>query len=160
MIGEAFGLHILTWPEAVLRMLLAALLAALLGVERDSKNKPIDFRAFAIIAMASCVLAILGQELYADFAEADNVISLDLSKIIAGVLTGIGFLGAGAIIKQSDGAVIGTATGASIWASGTMGLTIGFGFYGLAIATFVLIAIILLGGSFLAGIVKKVRQQE
>ena len=155
VIGEAFGLHILSWPEAVLRMLLAASLAALLGIERDSKKKPIGFRAFAIIAMASCVLAILSQELYADFAEADNVISLDLSKIIAGVLTGIGFLGAGAIIKQNDGVVIGTATGASIRASGILGLTIGFGFYGLALAMFLMIGVILVAGSFLAGVLRK-----
>ena len=150
VIDQAIGLQILSWPEAVLRIALAAALAMALGLERDSKNKPIDFRAFAIIALASCVLAILGQEIYADFASADSVVSMDLAKIVSGVLTGIGFLGAGAIIKQDNGGVTGTATGASIWASGALGLTVGFGFYLLALTMFTFIAAILLGGAFLS----------
>lgn len=150
LLSNAFDLDILGWPETLLRMSLATGLAMLLGIERESKKKPIDFRAFGIIALASCVLAMLSQELYADFSAADNVVSIDLAKIIAGVLTGIGFLGAGAIIKQDDGAVVGTATGASIWASGALGLSIGFGFYGLALAMFMLIALILLGGAWLS----------
>jgi putative Mg2+ transporter-C (MgtC) family protein len=150
LLNNAFDLDILGWPETLLRMCLATVLAMLLGIERDTKKKPIDFRAFGIIALASCVLAMLAQELYADFSAADNVVSLDLAKIIAGVLTGIGFLGAGAIIKQDDGAVVGTATGASIWASGALGLSIGFGFYGMALAMFVLMALILLGGGWLS----------
>jgi len=51
--------------------------------------------------------------------------------------------------------VIGTATGASIWASGILGLTIGFGFYGLALAMFLMIGVILAAGSFLAGVLRK-----
>ena len=150
MLDAFFALDVITWQEALRRLSLAVVLAALLGLERDTKNKPIDFRAFAIIALASAALAILTQELYNDFAAADSVISLDLSKVIAGVLTGIGFLGAGAIIKQGDGQVVGTATGASIWASGSLGLMIGFGFYGLAISAFLLIGAILVGGSLLS----------
>ena len=152
LLNNAFGLDILGWPETLLRLGLATVLAMLLGIERDTKKKPIDFRAFGIIALASCALAMLAQELYADFATADNVISLDLAKVIAGVLTGIGFLGAGAIIKQDDGAVVGTATGASIWGSGALGLLVGFGFYGMALAVFVLMALILLGGAWLSNL--------
>lgn len=145
-----YALDVITWQEALQRLTVAVVLGALLGIERDTKNKPIDFRAFAIIALASCALAILAQEIYKDFSGADSVISVDLSKVIAGVLTGIGFLGAGAIIKQNDGQVVGTATGASIWASGAMGLMLGFGFYGLALTCFVLIALILIGGALLS----------
>lgn len=144
------SLSIVELPEALLRLLLAALLAMAPGIERDAKRKPIDFRAFAIVAMASCALAILGQEIYADFAAADAFVSIDLAKIVAGVLTGIGFLGAGAIIQRDDGDVVGTATGASIWASGAIGLTIGFGFYALALAMFGLTAIVLIAGAWMA----------
>lgn len=150
MLDSLYALSVVSWQEALLRLVLAVALGALLGIERDTKNKPIDFRAFAIIALASCALAILAQEIYHDFSGADSVISVDLSKVIAGVLTGIGFLGAGAIIKQNDGQVVGTATGASIWASGAMGLMLGFGFYGLAVTTFLLIALILIGGALLS----------
>ncbi|MCB1756215.1 MAG: MgtC/SapB family protein [Gammaproteobacteria bacterium] len=131
-------------------MTLATVMAMVLGIERDAKRKPIDFRAFGIIALASCVLAILAQELYADFSSSDHILRLDLANIISGVLTGIGFLGAGAIIKHRDGAVVGTATGASIWASGALGLLIGFGFYGLALSMFVLLVLILVGGSIIS----------
>lgn len=148
--ADALGLHFVTFGEALIRMLLAAGLAMVLGLERYRKNKPIDYRAFVIISLASCVLAMMSQELYADFAAAENVVSMDLAKIVAGVLSGIGFLGAGAIIKQSDGDVVGTATGASIWASGALGLTIGFGFYALALMMFLFIAGILVGGNYLA----------
>lgn len=136
--------------EVIVRMLLAVLLAMVLGLERYRKNKPIDYRAFVIISLASCVLAMMAQELYADFASAENVVTMDLAKIVAGVLSGIGFLGAGAIIKQQDGDVVGTATGASVWASGVIGLTIGFGFYALAVMMFLFIAALLVGGRYLA----------
>ncbi|MGD2053188.1 MAG: MgtC/SapB family protein [Gammaproteobacteria bacterium] len=153
IIDQAVNLNIVSPGEALLRIILSVLLASVLGLERDFKNKPIDFRAFSIIALASCVLAIMSQEIYADYASAEHVVSIDLAKIVAGVLTGIGFLGAGAIIKNDKGIVIGTATGASIWASGSIGLTIGFGFYALAFVTFLMLAIILLAGGALMKLV-------
>jgi len=144
---ELFGLSYITWPEMMFRIFLACAFAMVFGLERDSKNKPINFRAYMIVAMTSCVIAILGQELGAEFAKDDGILSLDLGKIISGTLTGIGFLGAGAIMKMSDDRVIGTSTGASVWASGGIGLTIGFGYYGLALSAFiVLTAILILGG--------------
>ncbi len=149
-LADVMDLHFVTLGEALVRMVLAAGLAMVLGLERYRKNKPIDHRAFAIISLASCVLAMMSQELYADFAAAENVVSMDLAKIVAGVLSGIGFLGAGAIIKQGDGDVIGSATGASIWASGALGLTIGFGFYVLGLLMFAFVAAILIGGNYLA----------
>lgn len=135
--------------ETILRVFLALLFGFILGFERDRKDKPIDFRAYMIIAVTTCIVAIMGQELYSDYATTDNFVSLDLGKIIAGVLTGIGFLGAGAIIKVEKDQVIGTATGASIWASGGIGLCLGFGLYGLALIAFTSIAIILFFGGFL-----------
>ena len=143
-------LSYITWPELALRVGLAALFGLIIGYDRDSKNKPIDFRAYMIVAMTTCIVAIMGQELYADFNTADKVVSVDLAKIIAGVLTGIGFLGAGAIIKRENDQVVGTATGASIWASGGIGLTLGFGMYLLAIAEFMAVSLILvIGGYFI-----------
>lgn len=125
------GLQIIPFYEVVLRAMLAGLMGFALGMDRDKKNKPIGQRAYMIVAITTCLLAVMGQELYADFDHTDNFIKLDLGKVVAGVLTGIGFLGAGAIIKRSEQDVIGTTTGASIWASGGFGLMLGFGFYSL-----------------------------
>lgn len=126
---------------------MAILFGLVLGLERDTKNKPIDFRAYMIVAVTTCILALLGQEIYSDFSESDSVARVDFSSIISGVMTGIGFLGAGAIIQRNDDRIVGTATGASIWAAGGIGLAIGFGLYSLAIVSFAAIgAILLIGG--------------
>lgn len=154
--NEAFSLLYISWPELILRVGLAMGFGLLLGLDRDTKNKPIDFRAFVIVAVTTCIIAIMGQELYAELSigSEDVASPLDFAKIIAGVLTGIGFLGAGAIIHKSDDRVVGTATGASIWAAGGMGLALGFGFYGIAVVAFVAIALTLV----LGGICMKVFQ--
>jgi len=136
----------LSFTELIVRITLALLFGMLIGIDRDTKNKPVDFRVYMLVCMTSCIMAILSQELYADFNTAESVISIDLGKIISGVLTGVGFLGAGAIIKRDDNQDIGSATGASIWASGGIGLTIGFGFYMLAFAAFISVLVILVGG--------------
>ena len=149
MSNVIIDLTYVSFSELLLRLGLAMLFGLLLGLERESKDKPIEFRAYMIVAVSTCMIAILSQELYSDFSTAENVISLDLAKIISGVLTGIGFLGAGAIIHGSGNTVVGTATGASIWASGGIGLALGYGFYGLATITFLYIGSILLIGGFL-----------
>ncbi len=138
-----FDFDVVPFWDAVLRVALSAGLAMIIGLERDIKKKPIDFRAYMIVATISCVLAMVAQELYADYQRPDTNVRLDFMRVIEGVLTGIGFLGAGAILKgRSDKThpVVGTATAASIWASGGLGLALGFGFYGLALIAFAAIA--------------------
>lgn len=144
---DHLSLSVISWSEMILRLSLACLLAMVFGLDRDKKNKPINFRAYMVVALTSCAIAILGQELGFEFTDANGIHSLDLGKIISGTLTGIGFLGAGAIIKLSDNRVIGTTTGASVWAAGGMGLVIGFGYYGIALIFFlIMVAILIIGG--------------
>lgn len=133
-----------------MRVFLACVVGFMFGYDRKKKEKTIGLQSYAIIALSSCLIAIMSQELYAQFSSADHVIKVDLGKVIAGVLTGIGFLGAGAIIKRTDSEeVIGSATGASIWASGGIGLMLGFGFYSLSIiAAATVLVILTLSGKF------------
>ncbi len=149
-INEFLSLSSISGNELILRVFLAMLFGLIIGLDRDSKNKPIDYRAYMIVAITTCAIAILGQELNHAYANATDgeFVSLDLGKIISGALTGIGFLGAGAIIQRDDKSVIGSATGASIWASGGIGLALGFGFYRLAFVAFFAIGLILIGGGF------------
>ena len=121
--------------EVVLRVLLAGFLAFLMGYERQSKGKPMGCRSYTIVSVTTCLLAIMSLELFAQYGHGntEEFLSLDLGKIISGTITGIGFLGAGAILKVEDTKVIGTTTGSSIWAAGIFGLIIGFGYYVLAI---------------------------
>ena len=144
----ALTLNYISIGELVFRIILAMAFGLILGIDRDAKNKPIDFRAFVLVSVTTCLVMVLTQELHLSLAAEGNSLSaLDYAKVIAGVLTGIGFLGAGAIIHKSDDRVIGTATGASIWAAGGMGMAIGFGFYMIALAAFIAIAsTLILGG--------------
>ncbi len=152
---DYLNMDVISLEETLLRVFLALVFGFFLGLERDSKDKPIDFRAFMIVAVTTCIIAIMGQELYSDYSQASDVVSLDLGKIISGVLTGIGFLGAGAIIKVEKNQVVGTATGASIWAAGGIGLCLGFGNYALAAIAFAAIALILVIGGVMAGMVSR-----
>jgi len=144
----AFATQYISIYELIFRVLIAMVFGLLLGLDRDTKNKPIDFRAFVLVSVTTCLVMILVQELHISLVAQGNALSaLDYAKVIAGVLTGIGFLGAGAIIHKSDDRVVGTATGASIWAAGGMGMAIGFGFYLIALVAFFAIAsTLVLGG--------------
>ena len=142
---EWLDFDVVPFWEAALRIALAAALGMAIGLDRDLKRKPIDVRAYMIVATTACLIALMAQEIYADYQRSDETVRLDFMRVIEGVLTGIGFLGAGAIIRAQDSNyVIGTATGASIWASGGIGLTLGFGFYCLTAIAFVALLMILL----------------
>ncbi len=134
--------------EALVRVGLACLFGFLLGIDRGRKNKPTDFRVYMVVAMTSCLIAITSREIYAMLQGTSDQISFDFFRIIQGVLVGIGFLGAGAIIKKPDEQiVIGATTGASIWSSGVIGVMLGFGLYPLAgIAFFFLLIILVIFG--------------
>lgn len=146
---DIINLEVISFFEAIIRVSLAMLFGFCLGFDREMKDKPIDFRAYMIVALTTCIVAILGQELHQNLSNIQDATKLDMGKVIAGTLTGLGFLGAGAIIKVENKQIIGSATGASIWASGIMGLTIGFGFYSLAgIAFLGILATLVIGGFF------------
>ena len=139
-----------SWPEAILRVFLTCFFGFLLGFDRSRKNKPVDFRVYMIVALTTCLLAMMGHELALIHKGASDTIELGILRIAQGVLTGIGFLGAGAIMKSdNNNQVVGTATGASIWAAGCMGLMLGFGLYGLSILGFSVLVIILIVFGFL-----------
>lgn len=143
-----FDFDVISPTEVAFRIALAAVLGLAIGLDRALKRKPIDLRVFVIVATTACAMAVMAQELYADYDAAEETVSLDFTRVIEGVLTGIGFLGAGAIVRNRDsGDVMGTATGASIWASGGLGLALGFGFYGLTLMAFVpvIVALVLMG---------------
>ena len=157
----AFSLQYITLPELAFRVVLAMVFGLVLGIDRDAKNKPIDFRAFMLVSVTTCLVMILTQELYLELVAADNALSaLDYAKVIAGVLTGIGFLGAGAIIHKDDNRVVGTATGASIWAAGGMGMAVGLGFYAIALAAFLAIASTLIIGGLCMRLFKGKKDKE
>jgi putative Mg2+ transporter-C (MgtC) family protein len=123
--------------EIALRLLLAAVLGALIGYQRERAHKPAGLRTHMLICLGSALFATLSE-----FGFSSNV---DTSRIAAGVVTGIGFLGAGAIIRNPEGIVVGLTTAASIWAIAAIGLAAGAGMYiAAAVATVIVLIILLL----------------
>ncbi len=126
--GTLAPLH-LGWLDVALRLGAALLLSLALGIERFRRDKPVDFRPFVIIAVASCALIIAVVEFA--FRADDASLSVDPAKVISGVLTGIGFLGAGALFREKH-IVHGAGSASAIWAGGAIGIACGFGFLWLA----------------------------
>ena len=127
--------------DALLRLVLAGIAAGVLGLERESQDKPAGTRTFAVVGIGACLFTIGAQEA---FVEADPV-----SRVVAQIVTGIGFLGAGTIIQVKD-RVEGLTTAAGIWAVAAIGVTFGYGQYVLAIgATIVLMLVVAVIGRLL-----------
>jgi putative Mg2+ transporter-C (MgtC) family protein len=99
-------------------------LALRIGWERQLSERSAGLRTFPLVALASCGFVQATEELLETSPEAT-------ARIIEGVITGVGFIGGGAILKQGS-AVQGTATGASLWATGAIGAAVGLGSYDVA----------------------------
>ena len=125
------------WPDDVLSIILAVVFGGAIGLEREIKGKAAGLRTNVLICVGAAVFTMISKHMAA--GQQDS-----LTRIAAGVVTGIGFLGAGAII-QDRGGVHGMTTAATIWLVASVGMACGAGFYGLA-AISTLIAILVLMG--------------
>jgi putative Mg2+ transporter-C (MgtC) family protein len=123
---------VLDWI-GVFRLVLAALLAALIGYDREKQNKAAGIRTNVIVAVISCVIMILSVEV-AKTGTGIGGVEGDPARLAAQVVSGIGFLGAGTIIKQED-KVEGLTTAASLWGVAGLGLAVGYGLYDISIAS-------------------------
>ncbi len=116
--------------EMIFRLLLAALLGGLIGIEREYRSKVAGVRTHLLVAIGSSLLMLLSQ--FGFGGEGDP------ARIAAQIVSGIGFIGAGAIIMDRRNAVHGLTTAAGIWVSAGIGMTVAAGMYILAIAATVL----------------------
>ena len=128
LINFAEGYVVEIW-EQIFRVVLATMLGAVIGFEREIKNKPAGFITFMLVSMGACLFALVQVNLIATnikVATETTQYALDASRIIAQIVPGIGFLGAGTII-HNRGAVKGITTAALLWVSAAIGLLIGMG---------------------------------
>ena len=122
----------------IIRILLASLFGALIGLEREHANRPAGLRTHVLVCVGAC-LTMLTSEFVAKNSPGTN---LDVTRLGAQVISGIGFLGAGTIIRNGN-TVKGLTTAASIWAVACVGLATGIGYYiGATIATFIIFLIL------------------
>ena len=125
--------------EFILRILIAALLGGLIGLEREYRAKEAGFRTHFLVALGSALFMIVSAHGFADaLLSAEH--RLDVSRIAAQVVSGIGFIGAGTIIFQRH-AVRGLTTAAGLWVTAAIGLASGAGMY--VIASFATILVLL-----------------
>jgi len=125
--------------EIIKRLLLTLLLSGLIGLERQVHKRDAGLRTHILVSLGSALIMLTS--LYV-FDIYKDVVSFDPVRIAAGVVTGIGFLGAGTIIRSSDG-VKGLTTAASLWVVAGIGLAVGVGFNNVAIYTTILVLIVL-----------------
>jgi putative Mg2+ transporter-C (MgtC) family protein len=128
--------------EITLKLLLAIALGGSIGMERETREKPAGFRTNILICVGSAMMMILSGLVF----QGKETMGRDLTRIAAGVITGIGFIGAGTII-QARGIVHGLTTAATLWAVAGLGLVVGAGYYLVAVIfTFLVIITLILFG--------------
>ena len=125
--------------DVIIRLSLSILLCGLIGLERKIYKKPAGFRTNVLVGLGSTLLMIIGINILTEFNDGSTV---DITRLAGQVVTGIGFLGAGAII-QSRGSVHGMTTAASIWVVAAIGMAVGLGFYMEAVIATVLTLVVL-----------------
>ena len=121
-------------------MFISLIIGGLTGLEREKSNQFAGFRTHILVAVGSCITSITAVQLFISYSSYSN---MDPARLPAQVLSGIGFIGAGAILKNSSG-ITGLTTAAGIWATACIGIAIGYGQYLLGIVACVLEMITLL----------------
>jgi len=141
----------LPFPVITARLLLAALLGAAVGIEREWRNRPAGLRTHILICLSTAAIAILAVEIthLRDFGGSE--IRIDPIRLVEATTAGVAFLAAG-LIFFARGEVQGLTTGAGMWLAGAIGLAVGLGFWQIALLS-TIIAIIVL--AFLTGLERK-----
>ena len=125
----------LSWEEALLRIVIAAALGGAVGMERELRDHDAGFRTHMVVAIGSALFTIVSAYAFRDFlVGGGNIVRADPTRIAAQIVTGIGFLGAGAIIRQGL-SVRGLTTAATLWVVAAIGMAAGAGYYGGAVIT-------------------------
>ena len=126
--------------EIILKLALSCILGCIIGLERESLNRPAGLRTYTLVCMGSALAMVVSLEMYYQFQATVNA---DPGRIAAQVVSGIGFIGAGTIIREGP-TIRGLTTAAGIWVVGCIGLAVGAGMYVPAIATSILVLFILI----------------
>ncbi len=118
---------------AAIELLLAALLSMVIGLDRERRNRPAGMRTHMLVGIGSCLFTILSIHAFE---------GSESSRVAAQVVVGVGFLGAGTIVRRQNN-VHDLTTAASIWATSAVGMTVGVGYWFFAIAATLLIWVVL-----------------
>jgi putative Mg2+ transporter-C (MgtC) family protein len=131
----------------LLRLGLAALFGGLVGLEREVHGRPAGFRTHLLVALGACLMMLVSEQFYYKYQalSSDSMVRVDPARVAAQIVTGIGFLGAGAIIKHKH-TVRGLTTAACLWVVAGIGMAVGIGMYvpALMVTVIALVTLLLL----------------
>ena len=151
----------LSTAEALLRLLIAAGLGGAIGLERELRDHEAGFRTHLIVSLGACVFTLVSAYAWTDwtFSTASGVV-FDPTRIAAQIVTGVGFLGAGAIIVRGI-SVRGLTTAATLWVVAAIGMAAGTGYYPVAVGAAALVLVSLGPLKFVSSrLVSRVRPEE
>lgn len=137
--GLSAGLEI----DAIKSLLMAALLGGIVGFERERSGKVAGLRTHSLVSIGAALLTIISLRTFEQFPSVNGEFGFDY-HLVANIVVGIGFIGAGTILRREN-RVEGTTTAASLWVVAAIGIAAGFGLYAEAIATTLLVYVILAG---------------
>ena len=129
--------------EILFRLLLAAFLGGVVGLEREVHGRPAGVRTYLLLCMGSALIMVVSEFLFLKFQVQGDILRADPGRIAAQAVTGIGFLGAGVIMHYRD-SIRGLTTAAGVWVACAVGLAVGAGFYlfGSAVTALTLISLV------------------
>ena len=140
---------VITDAELIIRIILSIILCGLIGLEREHLKKPAGLRTNILVGLGSTLVMLIALKLPVIMGSQ----TIDPGRIAGNVITGIGFLGAGAII-QARGSIQGLTTAATIWVVAAIGLAVGLGYYFAALAvTFIALVVL-----YILGLLEKNRR--
>lgn len=149
--------------ELLLRLGISAVLGMIIGLERELKNKPVGLKTTLVISIVSCLLTIVSIESAYKFPSNKDInITMDPLRLAAQIVSGIGFLGAGVILRRGNDTISGLTTAALIWGAAGIGIAVGAGYYIEAIIGVALLIISVEIIPFFFGLIgpKQLRQKE
>ncbi|ANX12496.1 MgtC/SapB transporter [Fictibacillus arsenicus] len=120
---------------------ISAFFGLIIGIERELKNKPVGLKTSLVISISSCLLTIVSIESAEQYSTVSGQTVMDPMRLAAQIVSGIGFLGAGVILRRSNDVISGLTTAAMIWGASGLGIAAGAGFYKEAAAGALLILI-------------------
>jgi putative Mg2+ transporter-C (MgtC) family protein len=129
--------------EIATRLVVATLIGSGVGLDRELRHKPAGLKTHALVALGAALTTVVSAAL-TDLTHPDNAA---VSRVIQGIIAGIGFLGGGAILKSNDEMVQGLTTAASIWLVASLGIACGAGFFGAALIAAVIALVVLILGN-------------
>ena len=143
--------------DIILRLCAAALSGAVIGLNRDLHGKPTGVRTLGVVGLGAALVVLASM----DFQTLPGIDANPVSRAIQGVLTGIGFLGAGVIVRDGEGKKVqGLTTGALIWLTACIGIVCALGAWTVAIVSLCIVFVLLIGGGALEAWLHGDRNEE